>query len=86
MYICLVRSIFGKCQANISWMYVISKAFRLHTCTGKPDICCFRGFYILTDGLKTTEEFAIQNHQRLACNLVLKVIEKTEKSYKSGQI
>ena len=36
-------------------------------------------FYILTDGLKTTEEFANENHWRLACNLVLKVVENRHK-------
>ena len=31
------------------------------------------------DGLKTTEEFTIQNLWRLECNLELKVVEKRQK-------
>ena len=44
-------------------------------------ICCFQGFCILTDGLKMTENFSIQNHWRLAFNLLLKVEEKKQKKW-----
>ena len=44
-----------------------------------PSVCHFRGFNILTDGRKRTEEFCIRNRWRFGCQMLSQMIENEYK-------